>query len=43
MPGAHRTVHCAQFAQIGMASTLGCREFYKLLKKYKIIEIEVQS
>jgi hypothetical protein len=41
--GAHRTVRCAKFAQAGIASTLGCIEFHKLLKKYKIIEIGVRS
>jgi hypothetical protein len=43
LSGAHWTVRCAKFAQTGMASTLGCREFHKLSKKYKIIEIKVQS
>jgi hypothetical protein len=43
MSGAHRTVRCAKFAQTGMASTLGCREFHKLSKKYKIIKIGVLS
>jgi hypothetical protein len=43
MSGAHRTVRCATFSQTGMASTLGCREFNKLSKKYKIIEIGVRS
>jgi hypothetical protein len=39
----HRPFWCAKFAQNGMDSTLGCREFHKLSKKYKIIEIEVWS
>jgi hypothetical protein len=43
MSSAHQTVRCAKFAQTDMASTLGCREFHKLSKKYKIIEIDVQS
>jgi hypothetical protein len=43
MSGAHQTVRCAKFAQTGMASTLGCRKFHKLSKKYKIIEIGVCS
>jgi hypothetical protein len=32
-----------QSTQTGMASTLGCREFHKLFKKYKIIKIRVRS
>jgi hypothetical protein len=40
---AHWIVRCAKFTQNNMASTLGCREFYKISKKYKIIKIGVWS
>jgi hypothetical protein len=43
MFGAHQTVSCAKLAQNGMDSTLGRREFHKLSKKYKIIEIGIWS
>jgi hypothetical protein len=43
MSGAHWPVRCAKFTQTDMASTLGCIEFHKLSKKYKIIEIGVRS
>jgi hypothetical protein len=39
----HWTIWCAKFSQNGMDLTLGCIDFHKLSKKYRIIEIGVRS